>query len=61
MPVGMPLWIAVVGAFVAIVITKQLFGGLGYNFANPALVGRIVLFLGFHLPHDCLRLPRHGR
>ena len=37
MPVGMPLWIAVVGAF----------GGLGYNFANPALVGRIVLFLGF--------------
>ena len=47
MPVSMPLWIAVVGAFVAIVITKQLFGGLGYNFANPALVGRIVLFLGF--------------
>ena len=41
MPVGMPLWIAVVGAFVAIVITKQLFGGLGFNFANPALVGRI--------------------
>lgn len=47
MPVGMPLWIAVVGAFVAIIITKQLFGGIGYNFANPALVGRIVLFLGF--------------
>ena len=47
MPVGMPLWIAVVGAFVAIIITKQLFGGLGYNFANPALVGRIVLFLSF--------------
>ena len=47
MPVGMPLWIAVVGAFVAIVITKQLFGGLGYNFANPALVGRIALFVGF--------------
>ena len=47
MPVGMPIWIAIVGAFVSIVITKQLFGGLGYNFANPALVGRIVLFLGF--------------
>lgn len=47
MPVSMPLWIAVVGALVAIVIIKQLFGGLGYNFANPALVGRIVLFLGF--------------
>lgn len=47
MPVGMPLWICIVGAFVAIVITKQLFGGIGFNFANPALVGRIVLFLGF--------------
>lgn len=46
-PSGMPLWICVVGAFVAIVITKQLFGGLGFNFANPALVGRIVLFLAF--------------
>lgn len=47
MPVGMPLWIAIIGAFVAIIIVKQLFGGLGYNFANPALVGRMVLFLGF--------------
>ncbi len=47
MPVGMPLWIAVIGAFVAIIITKQLWGGIGFNFANPALVGRIVLFLGF--------------
>ena len=47
MPVSMPLWIAVVGAFIAIVIAKQLFGGLGFNFANPALVARIVLFTGF--------------
>ena len=46
-PVGMPLWICIVGAFVAIIIVKQMFGGLGYNVANPALVGRIVLFLGF--------------
>ena len=43
----MPLWIAIVGAFIAIVITKQLFGGIGMNFANPALVARIVLFTGF--------------
>ena len=47
MPVSMPLWIAIVGAFIAIVITKQLFGGIGMNFANPALVARIVLFTGF--------------
>ena len=47
MPVTMPLWIAIVGAFIAIVLMKQLFGGIGMNFANPALVGRIVLFTGF--------------
>ena len=46
-PVNMPLWICVVGAFIAIVIVKQLFGGIGFNFVNPALIGRIVLFLGF--------------
>ena len=46
-PVGLPLWICVVGAFVAIVVVKQLFGGIGFNFANPALVGRIALFIGF--------------
>ena len=38
---------AVVGSLIAIVIVKQLFGGLGMNFANPALVGRIALFSGF--------------
>lgn len=34
MPAALPWWMAVVGAFIAIVIIKQLFGGLGYNFAN---------------------------
>ncbi len=47
LPPSFPLWMACLGAFVAIVITKQLFGGLGFNFANPALVGRIVLQLSF--------------
>jgi len=47
LPVTIPLWMAVVGCFVAIVIVKQLFGGLGQNFANPAIVGRIALFVGF--------------
>ena len=46
-PVTLPLWMGIVGAFISIVLVKQLFGGLGYNFANPALVGRIVLFTGF--------------
>ena len=47
LPASMPWWMPVVGAFIAIVIIKQLFGGLGYNFANPAIVGRIALALGF--------------
>ncbi len=47
LPSTLPLWTAAIGTFVAIVITKQLFGGLGNNFANPAIVGRIVLLLSF--------------
>lgn len=46
-PVNMPLGELVIGALVSIVIVKQLFGGIGMNFANPALVGRIVLFVSF--------------
>ena len=47
LPVTLPLWMAFIGCFVSIVITKQLFGGIGQNFANPAIVGRIVLMLSF--------------
>ena len=47
LPVTLPFWIAITGSFIAIVIVKQLFGGLGQNFANPAIVARIVLMLSF--------------
>ena len=47
LPSTLPWWMAVVGAFISIVIVKQLFGGLGYNFANPAIVGRLALAMGF--------------
>ena len=47
LPPTIPLYMAVIGAFVAIIITKELFGGLGHNFANPAIVGRIVLSVSF--------------
>lgn len=50
LPAGLPLWMAVIGSFVAIVVVKQLFGGLGQNFVNPAIVGRIVLFTSFATP-----------
>ena len=47
LPVTLPYWMAAIGTFVAIVVVKQIFGGLGHNFANPAIVGRIVLMLSF--------------
>ena len=47
LPVTIPLWMVVIGAVVAIVIVKQLFGGIGQNFVNPALIGRIVLLASF--------------
>ncbi|MBO5789343.1 MAG: RnfABCDGE type electron transport complex subunit D, partial [Clostridia bacterium] len=47
LPSTMPLWEAALGSVVAIVVVKCLFGGLGANFANPAVVGRIVLFVAF--------------
>ncbi|MBE6917081.1 MAG: RnfABCDGE type electron transport complex subunit D [Ruminococcaceae bacterium] len=43
-PVTMPLWMVVVGDFFAIVVVKQLFGGIGKNFVNPALAARAFLF-----------------
>ncbi len=47
LPVDMPVYMAIIGCFVAIVIVKMLFGGIGQNFANPAITARIVLMLSF--------------
>ncbi len=47
LPATVPLWQAAFGSMVAIVVAKQMFGGLGQNFVNPALVGRIVLMGSF--------------
>lgn len=44
LPVTVSFWIPVMGAFFAIVIVKQLFGGLGKNVVNPALAARVFLF-----------------
>ena len=46
-PSTLPLYMVVIGAFVAIIMTKELFGGIGKNFANPAIVGRIFLAVAF--------------
>ena len=46
-PSGMPIWMLIIGDIAAIILAKQLFGGLGCNFMNPALVGRIVMMFSF--------------
>ncbi len=47
LPPGSPWWLALVGALTAIVIAKQIYGGLGYNPFNPALVARVLLLISF--------------
>ena len=56
----LPYWMLIIGDFFAIVVVKQLFGGLGYNFANPAIVGRIAMALGFTGAMTSYTYPENG-
>ncbi len=47
LPSSLPFWMAALGSAVAIIVVKQMFGGLGHNFANPAITARIVLMVSF--------------
>lgn len=47
LPANIPLWIAALGSIIAIVVVKQMFGGIGQNFVNPALAARIILMSSF--------------
>jgi len=47
LPPDVPLWLPAVGSFFAIIVVKQLFGGLGSNFINPALAARAFLLASF--------------
>lgn len=47
LPSTLPLWMAAVGSVIAIVVVKQMFGGIGQNFVNPALAARIILMSSF--------------
>ncbi len=47
LPPTLPLWMAAIGSAVAIIVVKQMFGGLGHNFANPAITARITLMVSF--------------
>lgn len=47
LPPTLPLWQAAIGSVAAIIVVKQMFGGLGHNFANPAIAARIILLVSF--------------
>lgn len=47
LPPEVPLWLPIIGSFFAIIVVKQLFGGLGQNFMNPALGARCFLLISF--------------
>ena len=46
-PVDLPWWAVIIGAFFSIVVVKQLYGGIGCNFLNPALAGRAFLLASY--------------
>ena len=47
LPSSMPCWMILIGSFMAIIVGKMCYGGLGQNIFNPALVGRVFLFISF--------------
>ena len=47
LPVDLPVYMAVIGCFASIVVVKMLFGGTGKNLVNPAIAGRIFIFMSF--------------
>lgn len=61
MPPEIPLWIAAIGGIVAICIVKQLFGGIGQNFMNPALTARVMLLLSWPVQMTKWLMPEAGK
>jgi len=58
LPPEVPFWIPVVGAWASIILGKQLFGGLGHNIFNPALVGRVFLQISWPVYMTTWKNPR---
>ena len=57
-PSGLPYWIAILGCFFAIIVVKQLYGGIGKNLVNPAITARVFLFISFATEMTTWTLPR---
>lgn len=60
LPPGVPWWICLIGAFIAIVVAKAIYGGLGQNPFNPAAVARVALLVGFAGPMTAWVTPCQG-
>ena len=61
MPVNIPIYAIVVGAFIAIILAKQIFGGIGQNFINPALAGRAALLAAYPTAMRTFTVPITGK
>ena len=61
MPASAPWWMGVVGSVIAIVLVKQMFGGIGQNFMNPALAARTILMLSWTVLMAANVLPQAGQ
>ena len=59
-PSSLPYEIAIVGSFAAIIVFKQLFGGIGQNLVNPAVTARVFMFIAFATPMTSWPTPRGG-
>lgn len=57
-PSNLPVWMTIIGAFIAIVVAKMSFGGLGKNPFNPALVGRVFLLMSFPVAMTSWPIPK---
>lgn len=60
LPPGSPIYIPIIGSFVAIVISKMLFGGLGFNVFNPALIGRAFVLITWPRAMTTWAMPGQG-
>lgn len=57
LPPTIPLWMVVIGSFFAVVVVKQLYGGLGKNFMNPALAARCFMLIAWPQAMTCFAEP----
>jgi len=57
MPSEVPLWLPAIGSFIAIILVKQLFGGIGHNFMNPAMLARGIMLVSWPAQMTIYTLP----